>query len=115
MFTRPESTQTRSICDHRQANRNKGVDIPASQLPRQRASVGSTEAAKDLVARFGRIHRSIGEPPCARRCRRTEARNAAIGSMVPGPIRRGMLGAGRHASGGHATIINLGAGQSSDV
>ena len=25
-------------------------------------------------ARFGRIDRSIGEPPCARRCRRTEAR-----------------------------------------
>jgi len=26
------------------------------------------------VARFGRIDRSIEEPPCARRCRRTEAR-----------------------------------------
>ena len=37
-----------------------------------RASVGSTEAAKDVVARFGVIDRSIGEPPCARRCRRTE-------------------------------------------
>ena len=34
----------------------------------QRASVGSTEAAKDVVARFGRIDRRIGEPPCARRC-----------------------------------------------
>jgi hypothetical protein len=32
------------------------------------------------VARFGRIDRRIGEPPCARRCRRTEARNAARGS-----------------------------------
>ena len=52
---------------------------------------------------------------CALRCRRTEARNAAAGSMVPGPIRRGMLGAGRHASGGHSAIINLGAGQLSDV
>jgi hypothetical protein len=39
-----------------------------------RASVGSTEAAKDVVARFGVIDRSIGEPPCALRCRRTEAR-----------------------------------------
>src|SRR5262249_4287161 len=43
----------------------------------QRASVGSTEAAKDVVARVGRIDRSIGEPPCARRCRRTDARNSA--------------------------------------
>jgi hypothetical protein len=43
-FTRPESTQTRSICDHRQANRNKGVDTPVGQLPRQRASVGSIKA-----------------------------------------------------------------------
>jgi hypothetical protein len=32
------------------------------------------------VARFGRIDRSIGEPPCARRCRRTDARNAARGA-----------------------------------
>ena len=44
-----------------------------------RASVGSTEAAKDVVARVGRIDRSIGEPPCARRCRRTDARNATVG------------------------------------
>jgi hypothetical protein len=29
-----------------------------------------------LVARFGRIDRSIGEPPCARRCRRTDARES---------------------------------------
>jgi len=27
-----------------------------------------------VVARFGRIDRSSGEPPCARRCRRTDAR-----------------------------------------
>src|SRR5262249_5269287 len=27
------------------------------------------------MAHFGVIDRSIGEPPCARRCRRTEARN----------------------------------------
>jgi hypothetical protein len=46
---------------------------------------------------------------------RTAARNAAVGSMGPGPIRRGMLGSGRHARGGHATIIDLGTGQSSDV
>src|SRR5262249_1692212 len=29
-----------------------------------------------------RIDRSIGEPPCARRCRRTEACNAALGSQA---------------------------------
>jgi hypothetical protein len=62
MFTRPESTQTRSICDHRRANRNKVVDTPASQLPRQRASVGSTEAVKDVVARFGVVARACVVP-----------------------------------------------------
>ena len=35
------------------------------------ASVGSTEASNGRLARFGVIDRSIGEPPCARRCRRT--------------------------------------------
>jgi hypothetical protein len=38
-------------------------------------------AAMDEVrsfARFGVIDRSIGEPPCARRCRRTDARNATV-------------------------------------
>jgi hypothetical protein len=53
MFTRPESTQTRSVCDHRQANRNNGMDTPVSQLPRQRASVGSTEASNGRLARVG--------------------------------------------------------------
>jgi hypothetical protein len=48
----------------------------------------------ELRARFGRI----------------DARNAAVGSMVAGPIRRGMLGAGRDARGGHSPIISLGAG-----
>src|SRR5262249_54088960 len=34
-----------------------------------------TDASKRiLLARVGRIDRRIGEPPCARRCRRTEAR-----------------------------------------
>jgi hypothetical protein len=46
--------------------------------------------------------------------RRTEARNAAVGSMVPGPIRR-YARSGSPARGGHSTLINLGAGQSSDV
>ena len=78
MFTRPESTQTRSICDHRQANRNKGVDTPASQLPRQRASVGSTEAAKDVVARVGRIDRSIERSPGVRRSDRAKHRRASL-------------------------------------
>ena len=45
-----------------------------------RASVGSTEASDGRLARFGRIDRSIGEPPCARRCPRTDARNAALAS-----------------------------------
>src|SRR6516165_687218 len=35
------------------------------------------------TARFGRIDRSIGEPPCALRCLRTDARNAAVGSCPP--------------------------------
>jgi hypothetical protein len=30
--------------------------------------------------RFGRIDRSVGEPPCALRCRRTGARDARVGS-----------------------------------
>jgi hypothetical protein len=59
-----------------------------------------------ILAKLGSI--GFGRRP-------TEVRNAAIGSMVPGPIRRGMLGAGGHARGGHSTITNLGAGQSSDV
>jgi hypothetical protein len=37
-----------------------------SSTSAQRASVGSTEAAKDAVARVGVIDRRIGEPPCAR-------------------------------------------------
>jgi hypothetical protein len=42
----------------------------------------SCEAARLLsllipAPRFGRSDRNIGEPACARRCRRTEARNAA--------------------------------------
>ena len=32
------------------------------------------DASDGRIARVGRIDRSIGEPPCARRCRRTEAR-----------------------------------------
>ena len=32
-----------------------------------------------ILARVGRIDRRIGEPPCARRCRRTDARNLAVG------------------------------------
>jgi hypothetical protein len=31
-------------------------------------------------ARVGRIDRRIGKPPCARLCRRTDARNATLGS-----------------------------------
>ena len=35
------------------------------------ADIGLTSVPCDVVAHFGRIDRSIGEPPCARRCRRT--------------------------------------------
>jgi hypothetical protein len=51
-----------------------------------RASVGSTEATKDDVARFGAIDRRIGEPPCARRCRRTDARKKNGGGLLYGII-----------------------------
>jgi hypothetical protein len=49
-----------------------------------RTSVGSTEAAEDVVARVGGIDRSIGEPRCPRRwdrpeCCRTDARKILIG------------------------------------
>src|SRR5262245_24313954 len=37
------------------------------------AAQGWRSAQTSRVARFGRIDRSIGEPPCARRCRRTDA------------------------------------------
>ena len=61
MFTRHESTQTGSSYNHRQANRNKGVDRPASQLPRYRASVGSTEASDGpLRASVGSTEASNG-------------------------------------------------------
>jgi hypothetical protein len=37
-----------------------GAEPPHTFIRAQRASVGSTDAAKDVVARFGRIDRSIG-------------------------------------------------------
>ena len=40
----------------------------------------SLDTRAGALARFGLIDRSIGEPPCARRCRRTEARNATVAS-----------------------------------
>jgi hypothetical protein len=75
----------------------------------------SLDAQGTSFARVGRIDRTKQLWFNLLRCRRTEARDAAVGSMVPGPIRRGMLGAGRTVRGGQSTIINLGAGQSSDV
>jgi len=43
----------------------KHVDTPRSNSDRElRASVGSTEAAKDAVARVGRIDRSMLGPIC---------------------------------------------------
>src|SRR5215471_14373989 len=50
---------------------------PAARLVSPRSSGGCCRRA---LTCFGRIDRSIGEPPCARRCRRTEARNATVGS-----------------------------------
>ena len=73
------------------------------------------ERKANALARVGGIDRTKQLWFNLLRCRRTEARDAAVGSMVPGPIRRGMLGADHHARRGHSTIINLGAGQSSDV
>src|SRR5262249_40123719 len=39
-------------------------------------------------ARFGVIDRSVERSPCARRCRRTDARNAAVGSSPAGEPNR---------------------------
>ena len=58
-----------------------------SLFVRQRASVGSTEVSNGRLAVVGRIDRSIGEPPCARRCRRTDARKRSLGR--PGHAERG--------------------------
>src|SRR5262249_39721780 len=46
------------------------------------AFVGTGPVSKTgvAVARFGVIDRSVERSPCARRCRRTDARNAARGS-----------------------------------
>ena len=46
-----------------------------------RASVGSTEAAKDVVARFGVIDRSSQGCRCARRCGRPKHRTVAFASV----------------------------------
>src|SRR6516165_6699994 len=46
--------------------------VPGSPLERGLVVIGAGS-----VARVGRIDRRIGEPPCARRCRRTEARKTA--------------------------------------
>jgi hypothetical protein len=43
-----------------------------------RASVGSTEASNGRLARVGVIDRSIGEPSCARRCRRTNGTSLSV-------------------------------------
>jgi hypothetical protein len=64
--------------------------IPATFSPRQlyddRGLVGRlmqrflSDGRRPRFARVGVIDRSIGGPPCARRCRRTEARYATVAS-----------------------------------
>src|SRR6516162_6152974 len=48
---------------------------------------GPVRCASCWVALFGRIDRSIGEPPCARRCRRTDARRVSPVGPLPTPER----------------------------
>ena len=45
------------------------VRNPRKIHERSEAFIDPTDAAKDVVARFGLIDRSIDQPPCARRCR----------------------------------------------
>jgi len=54
-------------------------------------------AGHDKLARFGRIDRSIGEPPCALRCRRTDARKRREMQLIQltGSRIRFIPGAGR--------------------
>jgi hypothetical protein len=59
---------------HRQAARRQ-VCLKFVAL---RASVGSNESSDGRSARVGLIDRSIEQPPCARRCERTDARNNAL-------------------------------------
>ena len=61
------------------AEPNAALD-PAAMLAFQSSSLSTPAGQVSWVvpeARFGRIGRSIGEPSCARRCRRTDARIAA--------------------------------------
>src|SRR5262249_53362865 len=48
-----------------------------------RASVGSTDAAKDVVARFGRIDRSVGRSPCALRSDRPKWPFVSVHRLSP--------------------------------
>src|SRR5262249_39036959 len=74
---------------HLQAPRYRSLRLPpgpppSPAIPTRRSargvSVGSTEASNGRPARVGRIDRSAQRSPCARRCRRTEARNAIVAS-----------------------------------
>src|SRR5262249_11696572 len=53
------------------------VRNPRKIRERSEAFIDPTDAAKDVVARFGRIDRRGGRSPCAPRGRRTEARKTA--------------------------------------
>src|SRR5262249_57516257 len=66
---------------HLPACSHDGSASPPPSPPGSPGSSPPSTAAVPMpsrVARFGRIDRSVGEPPCARRCRRTEARNDVV-------------------------------------
>ena len=88
-------------------SRGLGVPLPPRRTARSsgpkpatlRASVWSTEAAKDVVARVGRIDRSVGRSPYARPSdrpkRRTVGLRASFGSTEASaslPARVGVVG-----------------------
>jgi hypothetical protein len=86
--------------------------LPAcfSGLPASPSTVLKTGVA---FARFGVIDRSIGEPPCARRCRRTDARQRSLGR--PDAAERGQRGSVLPIAGfdpclGQASSLDLRAG-----
>jgi hypothetical protein len=83
-------------CRHRHHRRRAVGDprvVRPAGLVRARAGLGSPEFSEkhaggrfclaDRVARFGVIDRSIGEPPCALRCRRTDAREGTTSPANP--------------------------------
>jgi hypothetical protein len=65
------------------------LGTPAPRGPRLMPTRGSITrwsggCRRGVLTCFGRIDRCIGEPPCARRCRRTDPRSAAVVSCPAG-------------------------------